>query len=330
MSPTRKFLPFAMRNSTFGCLALPSEPFVFPQPMPQCAVYPTVPKGDGLLISPIGSQDGSLLAFVSNRQDLTATASISNADRNVELFANKTNQCTSPTATNVISLQVTSSSGNIFGGYNLAPSVNYSGMRIAFISDRNFSQNACRNCSNPDANFEVFVADVSESNAITLTQVTSTTAGASTSPAISADGNYVAFLSDARGLVCEVNCTASGGRLHIYRADLRNLSNTTHITSFVMSQVTPPSGASNADYDFPMISSNGATVVYVTNVADVEAGNAGNAYEVRQARYNDPTNCTQLGWPVQWRKHAQKAPVGMSHDAVVVVFTSPDAKAIIS
>jgi Tol biopolymer transport system component len=71
-----------------------------------------------------------------------------------------------------------------------APSMNSSGLRVAFTSDCNITG------LNPDRNTEVFLYDTLGGPTPTTTQLTHTTNCYISSPAISGDGTEVAFLSD--------------------------------------------------------------------------------------------------------------------------------------
>ncbi|MCS7060119.1 MAG: FG-GAP-like repeat-containing protein [Anaerolineae bacterium] len=109
--------------------------------------------------------------------------SANNADGNVEVFVYDAN------ALNFT--QVTSSNGSILGGFSLWPTLSEDGLKVAFASDRNLVAGG-----NPDGNFEIFVAALTTTSVITLSQVTTTTVGANTAPVLSANGRAIAFVSD--------------------------------------------------------------------------------------------------------------------------------------
>ena len=113
---------------------------------------------------------GTHIAFWST-SDLTGN----NVDGNIEVFeANLDAACT----VGPVYRQITNSTGNILGGFNLWPSMNAQGNRIALFSDRNLTG------GNFDANFEIFVYNSSTN---TLKQITNTSGGANTQPAIDSD-----------------------------------------------------------------------------------------------------------------------------------------------
>ncbi|GIV84418.1 MAG: hypothetical protein KatS3mg052_1425 [Candidatus Roseilinea sp.] len=109
--------------------------------------------------------------------------SANNTDGNIEVFVYD--------AGALDFTQVTSSNGSILGGFNLWPTLSEDGLKVAFASDRNLVAGG-----NPDGNFEIFVAALTTTALITVAQVTTTTIGANTAPALSADGRALAFVSD--------------------------------------------------------------------------------------------------------------------------------------
>jgi len=144
-----------------------------------------IPGGNQTLGQPAISGNGQQVGFWSIGSIATNGTGI-NPDGNVEVYVADTTNGIG----NVQVTQVTSSTGSILGGFNLFPSLSGDGMRVAFASDRNFTG------GNADGNFEIFVADASASGVPTVTQVTTTSVGVNTTPALSADGNHVAFASN--------------------------------------------------------------------------------------------------------------------------------------
>ena len=113
--------------------------------------------------------DGTRIAFMSIA-DITG----GNPDHNSEIFL-------FDTGTGVT--QVTDTTV----GSNLNSSINASGTRIAFTSNRDLTG------GNGDHNFEIFLFDT----AMGLTQVTDTIAGGNVYPSINADGTRIAFYSSS-------------------------------------------------------------------------------------------------------------------------------------
>jgi Tol biopolymer transport system component len=89
--------------------------------------------------------------------------------------------------TGVINQMTTSPTGS-----SRSPALDASGTRLAFVSDADLIG------SNPDGNSEIFLLHTILG---TITQITVTSEGFSSAPAINADGTRIAFVSsaDARG-----------------------------------------------------------------------------------------------------------------------------------
>lgn len=211
----------------------------------------TVPNPRPSLISissqPALSANGGLVAFWS-------TGNLDprgyNADGSIELYVAGPVTGTTP----ITMTQVTSSSGSILGGFNLWPSVNNDGTKIVFSSDRDLTG------QNPESNFEVFVAQLGPNRGVTLTQISSTPAGVSLVPSLSANGNHVAFVSD--GNYAGQN---SQRALQVFIATLSNAQPVSYV------QVTKsPALLLN---DLPSISNDGQRVAFVqrefSEVSDV-------------------------------------------------------------
>jgi uncharacterized repeat protein (TIGR01451 family) len=145
-----------------------------------------------LTTSPLGYNIQPALNFTGTRVAYLSTANVvgtdnhRNPDGNLELFVASINSATGK----VTYTQITSSTGSILGGFNLGPSIDRTGNRIAFFSDRDLTGD------NPDLNFEIFLAQINDAYTVTLTQLTNTRDGINSFPSISADGSRVAFTSD--------------------------------------------------------------------------------------------------------------------------------------
>ncbi len=175
------------------------------------------------------SGNGNYIAFVSDG-NLTG----GNADRNREIFSYPG-----------IS-QVTVSPGTVILFGNLSPSINYTGTRIAFVSDHDLDSG-----NNADGNQEIFLDDGGSIN-----QVTDSTLAANFRPSINKDGSRIAFVSNA-DLAPGSN---PDGNQEIFLYD-----NSTGI-----SQVTTTgSGVINEQ---PSISGDGSRIAFVSN-ADLAPGN---------------------------------------------------------
>jgi uncharacterized repeat protein (TIGR01451 family) len=164
-------IPFATTDLT-SCLT------ITPSSSP---TVPWITTTKGYIGQPVLNGDGSRLAFWSTA-DLIKGA---NSDGNIELFYGKIDQVHSC----ITVTQITSSTGGILEGFNLGPSINAAGTKIAFFSDRDLVG------SNTDHNFEIFLASVTGSGA-SITQMTSTTDRVNVFPSLDEFGNQIAFASD--------------------------------------------------------------------------------------------------------------------------------------
>ena len=156
------------------CLALPIASLTSP-------TVPWIAAATGYMGQPALNSDGSRLAFWST-SDLVG----GNPDGNIELYYGQIDRVGSCITVS----QVTSSTGSILQGFNLGPSLNAAGDRVAFFSDRDLIPG-----ENSDLNFEIFLARVTGTG-ISLTQITSSTDRVNAAPALDAAGTHLAFASD--------------------------------------------------------------------------------------------------------------------------------------
>lgn len=132
----------------------------------------------GITNQPVISGNGARVAFWS-----VNSLGGGNVDGNIEVFVRET-------ANNNV-VQLTDSVGSILGGFNLEPSINTAGTRIAFYSDRDLVEG-----QNQDGNFEIFLARRANNGTWSITQITDTQGSANLFPSINAAGNRIAFVSD--------------------------------------------------------------------------------------------------------------------------------------
>jgi uncharacterized repeat protein (TIGR01451 family) len=240
--------PAAVLNApaSFAPLAVPAPAITKTCDLPARVIGNPRPSLISINSQPALSAGGGVVAFWS-------TGNLDprglNADGSIELYA----ASLPPTGAAVVT-QVTNSSGSILGGFNLWPSVNGDGTKIAFASDRDLIG------QNPESNFETYVAKLGPGNNVTFTQISSTPAGVSLVPSMSADGNHVAFASD--GNFAGVNSDRS---LEIFIAHLAGMN----VVSYTQVTSAPPAIL----FDLPSISDNGQRVAFVerefSDVSDV-------------------------------------------------------------
>jgi Tol biopolymer transport system component len=170
-----------------------------------------------------------------------------NTDLNAELFLYNVSAGTLT--------QVTDTTTDSFGDFdNQAPSVSADGAVVAFVSTRDLTGTG----SNADGSGELFLYNRLTG---TFTQATDSAGGwfASTQgPAISADGGWVAFLSD-QDLTASGN-TDTGLDYYLYNTSTGAITQLT---------ATPLGG----NYSFPRISGDGSRVAFSTS-HDLTGGNA--------------------------------------------------------
>ncbi len=220
----------AASNST--CLTIPIASLTSP-------TVPWITTTKGYLGQPVLNSDGTRLAFWSTA-DLVGT----NPDGNVELFYGNVDLVGSCITVN----QITDSTGGILEGFNLGPSINAAGDRIAFFSDRDLVSGG-----NTDHNFEIFLARITPTG-IALTQITSTTDRVNAFPSLDAAGTHLAFASDQNLGGAPAN---ADGNQEIFVATLDAAGQT--VLSFT--QITDTEiGTFN---DEPAISTDGQSIAFV-------------------------------------------------------------------
>ena len=197
------------------------------------------------------SADGTKVAYTSS-----ANPTGGNADRNPELFV----MSSDGTGT----LQLTSSTG--LTARAGSPSISANGSRIAFASTGNYTS------GNADGGSEIFVVNADGTG---LRQLTSDPSHDSSAPALSGDGQFVAYASSGN---------PTGG----------NADGTTEI--FVVAwdgtgetQLTPAASGSSGN---PTISSDGTQIAF-DSTADLTGGNADATREIVTVK-RDGTGLTKL------------------------------------
>src|SRR5881396_495531 len=170
---------------------------------------PSVPAAVGGTSDSLGSvisADGRFVLFLSSANNLVTN---DDTGRFVDVFLrNRTNNTTT-----LVSVNLTGAGGG--NGHSVSPVISADGRFIAFESE---AANLVPNDTNGVS--DVFVRDL-QNGTTTLVSVNGSGAGgngASTSPVISADGRYVAFVSDAWDLVAN----GTNGASDVFVRDLQN------------------------------------------------------------------------------------------------------------
>jgi Tol biopolymer transport system component len=205
--------------------------------------------------NPSISADGRFVAFLSNSTNLVP----GDTNNNDDIFVRDL-------STNTTTRVSVDSAGNQANGYFFAPSISADGRFVAFSSDvSNIVPGDTNNTG------DIFVRDLLTN---TTTRVSVDSAGNpgnsnSFSPSISADGRFVAFLSDASNLVPG----DTNNQTDIFVRDL--LTNTT-TRAFVDSAGNQGNNFSN----YPSISANGQKVAFSSLAANLVPGDNNNGPDV--------------------------------------------------
>jgi hypothetical protein len=210
------------------------------------------------IAQPSVSADGRLVAFLSCATDLVA-----NKDSAVQ------DVLVRDLATGITTLVSADTEGT--GGGNAVswgPTINAGGCLVAFFS----SATNLVTTADTNANTDVFVRDLA-TGATTLVSVatngTSTGNGGSWRPTISADGRFVAFLSQATNLVATPTLANTS---NVFVRDLQ-----TQTTQLVSINGNGDAGG-NADSNSPLISADGHLIAFESFASDLVSLPAGGAF----------------------------------------------------
>lgn len=212
----------------------------------------------GITNDPHLNSDGTSVSFWSTH-DLVEG---SNTDGNIEVYLAQIERMDEDNFSNSRSItltQITSSTGSILGGFNLAPTTagqklsNADNRRVTFFSDRDLVAG-----QNGDASFEVFLAELDRNGEPLITQITSSRNSASVFPTIDAGGRRVAFVSDANLAGPHGNTGSDGGNVEVFLAEV----SANYEVRFT--QITTQT-ESAASHEQAVISSRGDHVVFVRN-----------------------------------------------------------------
>jgi len=239
---------FTVTDST-GQTATGSVLFALHPRTDRVSVNDSGAAGSGASSAPSINGDGSLVAFVSQSTNFVTGVSGSQ----IYMHDRQTNQI------EVVSRDSNSSVINEGGGASSDPSMSSDGRLVAFVS---LSANLVTGVSGQ----QIYVRDrqTGQTTAVSKSSSGIIGDGASSAPAISADGRYVAFVSTSTNLVASVNGT------QIYLHD-RQMGLTTLISKNI---TVPGDGVSSS----PTITSDGQFVVFAS--LSTNLGAAGGSQQI--------------------------------------------------
>ena len=203
---------------------------------------------NGPSMNPAISADGETVVFTSSAGDLLEDASISGGSIGVYLMRLASNER--------IRVDVTSR-GQVRAGQSAFPSVSGDGRYVAFMSraDLTCRDGSCRADDAPDENgvFDIYVHDTVMQHTRRVSQGHSRrdADGPSYHPAISGDGRFVAFVSEASNLT-------HGGSKRVAEIYMCNMeTGTTEMISHA-----PTGRPANAGSARPVVSGDGSVIAY--------------------------------------------------------------------
>ncbi|NLF01467.1 MAG: DUF11 domain-containing protein, partial [Anaerolineales bacterium] len=227
-------LPAIVRSASAGVAAVAADAAGQPADALRVTRYTL-----GVNSRPSVSQDGTRIAFWT-----TGRHTGQNNDGNVEIFLAEIQRDDTVRYT-----QVTSSTGSILAGFNLGPVLDDAGRRVAFYSDADLVG------ENPDRGFEVYLAEVGTT--VAITQVSQAARGFSVLPDISGEGRFIAYVSND----------------DIYRADVAYTGAPTPTWAITTTRVTTLTREVGYN-DQPSISRDGRFIAFVSDQDIVPGGNA--------------------------------------------------------
>jgi Tol biopolymer transport system component len=247
------------------------------------AAASTKSAGNGSSDTPALSADGNALVFTSQATDLVAGLSKTGHQTDVFLFSKLTGT--------VVPISHTAAAANVTAnGDSTQPVVSADGATVAFVSA---ATDLVAGQSDANGATDVFLwSRASGANRLVSHTAAGTGAdtraadGASSSPAISADGSWVAFSSLADDLAVGESPATGGSRY----GNVYLWSRTSGQAALVSHTLSSPTVMGNWESDSPVISADGAWVVYTSFAYDL----VGDSYFGSTYRYSRATAANSL------------------------------------
>jgi Tol biopolymer transport system component len=220
---------------------------------------PTSGGGNGDSYGSVISADGRFVLFLSSASNLSTN---DDSGTLIDVFLrDRTNHTTT-----LVSVNLTGTGGG--NGHSVSPVISTDGRYVAFESE---ASNLVANDTNGVS--DVFLRDLQTGTTRLLSVNTFGTVGgngASTSPVISADGRYLAFVSAAGDLVAN----DTNGATDVFVRDLQN--GTTTLASVGADGNT----SGNGDSDSPALTPDGRRLAFVSNATNLVGGVTTNQGEI--------------------------------------------------
>jgi Tol biopolymer transport system component len=215
-------------------------------------------QGNGGSASPVISADGRYVAFVSDASNLVSGDTNVNAD----IFLHDTQ-----TGTTIrVSVDSSGAEGNAWSQY---PCISADGRYVAFES---WADNLVSEESNGSTHIYLHDTQSGTTERVSVNSSGVQGNGMSSSPAISADGRYVAFISDATNLV-------SGDTNSYYDVFLRD-THTGITTRVSVDSSGAQENAGSGFYSSPAISANGRYVAFSSDSSNLVSGDTNSVNDI--------------------------------------------------
>lgn len=209
--------------------------------------------------SPVVSQDGRFVAYVSRATDLVSGQSDANSATDVFLFDRVTG------ATTLIS-HAASSGGTTGNGSSDSPTISRDGRYVAFLSG---ATNLVSGLTDTNAAIDVFLFDrtTGVTALVSRSAASAVVSGnaASSAPTIAGDGGYVSFVSSATNLVAGQVDANAGTDVFLYNV----AAGTTRLVSGAAGSSTTTANSRSLS---PVLSHDGRYVAYMSNGTNLIAG----------------------------------------------------------
>lgn len=202
------------------------------------------------------SDDGGVVAFVSQAIDLVSGQTDSNSNDDVFWFDR---------ATGTVSLASSSSAGPAATGNNRSYRARLSG-NGQWLAFNTYASNLVSGVTDTNSDLDVYLVELATGARTlvshTAASATQTPVGASLTPSISADGRYVAFESQGTNLVTGQVDSNNGGDVFLF-------DRTTGTNAVLSHSTAGAAQAGNNTSEDPQVSADGNWVAFISRATDL-------------------------------------------------------------